>query len=143
MNPIYPPQPSSQAHPPRKRRKPKRKRAGFFLASGSVLAAGLLFVDLRGVEPTASKSPCEQVVQARSVLSRDELAKLLNVRERSSKSAVRSIVSEPYCKLAPIEIRAGVQADREAYPLAFDPKTWLVVLYEGDEYAGYDFAIER
>lgn len=139
MNRTYPP----QTHPPRKRRKPKRKRAGVFLAGGSILAAGLLFVDLHGVKPDAPQSVCQQVIQAQSVLSRDELAKLLNVRERSSKSAVRSIVSEPYCKLAPIEIRAGVQADREAYPLAFDPNTWLVVLYEGDEYAGYDFAIRR
>ncbi|NJL20574.1 MAG: hypothetical protein HC895_06775 [Leptolyngbyaceae cyanobacterium SM1_3_5] len=108
-----------------------------------MLAAGLLFVDLRGVEPTVSKSPCQQVIQARSVLSRAQLAKLLNVRERSAKSTVQAIVNEPYCKLAPIEIRAGVTADREAYPLAFDPNTWLVVLYEGDEYAGYDFAIRR
>ncbi|MBD2089085.1 hypothetical protein H6F67_04355 [Microcoleus sp. FACHB-1515] len=141
MNPIYPP-PQSLQRPIRKRRKPRRKGA-IFLAGSSMLAAGLLFVDLHGVKPNAPKSVCQQVIQARSVLSRDELAKLLNVRERSSKSAVQAIVSEPYCKLAPIEIRAGVRADREAYPLAFDPNTWLVVLYEGDEYAGYDFAIRR
>lgn len=142
MNPIYPPQQQAVPRPTRKRRKPRR-RGAIFLAGSSMVAAGLLFVDLRGVEPTASKSPCQQVIQARSVLSRDQLAKLLNVRERSSKSAVQAIVREPYCKLAPIEIRAGVTADREAYPLAFDPHTWLVVLYEGDEYAGYDFAIRR
>ncbi|NJP12002.1 MAG: hypothetical protein HC866_23115 [Leptolyngbyaceae cyanobacterium RU_5_1] len=30
-----------------------------------------------------------------------------------------------------------------AYPLAFDPQTWFIVLYEGDEYAGYSFSFRR
>ncbi len=126
-----------------RRRKARRKNARFVLAGGSVLAAGLLFVDLRDVlKPDAPKSVCQQVIQSRSVLSRDELTKLLNVPERSNKSTVRAIVSEPYCTLGSIEVRAGATADREAYPLAFDPQTWLVVLYEGEEYAGYDFVFQ-
>jgi hypothetical protein len=109
-----------------------------------MVAAGLLLTDLRHVlQPKSAATVCQEIVQAQSVLSRDELSRLLNVPERSDKAAIRAIVSEPYCKLAPIEIRADVPAEREAYPLAFDPKTWLIVLYEGNEYAGYDFVIQR
>jgi len=114
------------------------------LTAGSVLAAGLLLVDLQHVlSPKTPKTICQEVIQSQSVLSRTELAQLINVPERSNKSAVRAIVSEPYCRLASIQVREGVTANREAYPLAFDPKTWLVVLYEGDEYAGYDFTFQR
>lgn len=128
------------------RRRPRKKqaRARYALAGGSMLAAGLLLTDLRQVlQPPVDKSVCQQVIQSKSVLSRDELTRLMNVPERSDKAIVRSIVSEPYCKLAPLEVRANVPADREAYPLAFDPKTWIVVLYEGNEYAGYDFVFQH
>jgi hypothetical protein len=42
--------------------------------------------------------------------------------------------------LASLQIRAGATSLREAYPLEFDPQTWLVLLYEGDQYTGYRFA---
>ena len=41
------------------------------------------------------------------------------------------------------EVRAGVSAERAAYPLAFDPNTWLVVLYEDEEYVGYGFKLQH
>ncbi|WP_179228673.1 hypothetical protein [Leptolyngbya ohadii] len=34
-------------------------------------------------------------------------------------------------------------SERAVYPLAFDRQTWLVVLYEGEEYAGYQFRVQR
>jgi len=100
-----------------------------------------VMVDVRDVLRPAvpPSSLCAEIVQPQSVLPRDKLALLLNVPERDSKDTIRSIISEPYCRLPTIEIRAGVTAEREAYPLAFDPQTWFVVLYEGNEYAGYDF----
>ncbi|MBE9077249.1 hypothetical protein IQ241_08065 [Romeria aff. gracilis LEGE 07310] len=82
---------------------------------------------------------CQEVIQSGAELSRDQLSRLLAIPERSSKQAVRRIVLEPYCLLQPISVREGAESEREAYPLAFDPSTWFVVLYEGDEYAGYDF----
>lgn len=91
----------------------------------------------------AKADVCQQEVQPESVLSRPELTELLSVPERSAKEAVRQVIAEPYCRMAPVEVREGVTAEREAYPLAFDPQTWLVVLYEGDEYAGYDFSFRR
>jgi hypothetical protein len=82
---------------------------------------------------------CESEIVDTAQLSREQLLELLSVPERDSKSRVREIVQEPYCQLSTLQIRAGVDAVREAYPLEFDPKTTLVILYENDEYAGYRF----
>lgn len=129
-------------------RKMKRKsnppQVKYLLAGGSMLALVGVMTDLRTVfKPATPSNVCQQVVQSQSVLSRDELARLLNVPERDNKETIRAIVSEPYCILPQVEIRAGVPAEREAYPLAFDPQTWFVVLYEGDEYAGYSFVFQQ
>ena len=72
-------------------------------------------------------------------LSREQLLALLAVPERDAKARVREITKAPYCQLSTLNIRAGVDAEREAYPLEFDPNTTLVILYENDEYAGYRF----
>jgi hypothetical protein len=111
-----------------------------------MLALVGMLVDLRNMlQPPQlnSNAMCEEVVQSQSVLSRHELASLLKIPERDSKETVREIVNEPYCRLPSVEIRANVTAEREAYPLEFDPQTWFVILYEGDEYAGYSFVFRR
>ena len=87
---------------------------------------------------TLSKE-CEGTVNEKARLSREQLLKLLAVPERDSKERVRQIVQAPYCQLSTLQVRAGVDAVREAYPLEFDPETTLVILYENDEYAGYRF----
>ena len=86
---------------------------------------------------------CQEMVQSRSLLSRAELSQLLAIPERSPKSKVKEVIQEPYCKLATTEVRAGVEAEREAYPLEFDLQVWLIVLYEGEEYAGYAFSFRQ
>ena len=124
-----------------KRRNPQKpSNFSYLLAGGSMLMLVGVMVEVRSVvRPAAAKSMCSEIVQPASVLPRDKLALLLNVPERDSKDTIRAIISEPYCRLPTVEIRAGVTDEREAYPLAFDPQTWFVVLYEGNEYAGYDF----
>jgi hypothetical protein len=84
---------------------------------------------------------CVKVVQAQTTLSRDALGKLLTVPEGSARSQIRAIVKQPYCKLPNVTVRVGETTEREAYPLAFKPDTWLVVTYEGDRYAGFDFLV--
>ena len=84
-------------------------------------------------------STCTSNITESAQLSREQLLALLAVPERDSKSRIREIIQEPYCTLSALNIRAGVEAEREAYPLAFDPNTTLVILYENDEYAGYRF----
>ena len=88
------------------------------------------------------KAHCTDVVSDNSKLSREQLAQLLTIPERDAKSKVRQVVSKPYCQLPTLKVRSGVDAEREAYPLAFDPGTTLVILYENDEYAGYRFSFE-
>lgn len=126
-------------------RKPDNTNVKYMLAGGSVIAAVGLLIDPQGLlpRPASPKDVCEEIVQPKSVLSRDELSQLLTVPERSKRTRVQQIVQAPYCKLKPLDLRAGSTAQREAYPLAFDPQTWFVVLYEGDEYAGYSFSFRH
>ncbi|MEO0535344.1 MAG: hypothetical protein AAF215_15915 [Cyanobacteria bacterium P01_A01_bin.123] len=119
------------------------------LAGGLMFAlVGLLF-DFQGmrgllIKPQAivTGERCENLVQGDATLSREKLAQVLAIPERDSKTKVREIVNEPYCTLPDLTVRSGVVAEREAYPLEFDPQTQLVILYENDEYAGYRFHFE-
>lgn len=121
-----------------------------FLAGGLVVVLGLLLLDFRSMRSWLMGSPsaqgnrdaCTRFVQTEATLSREQLAQLLTIPERDSKERVRQIVAEPFCELASLQVRSGVEAHREAYPLEFDPKTHLVILYENDEYAGYRFNFE-
>ncbi|MDX2243253.1 MAG: hypothetical protein NW224_21445 [Leptolyngbyaceae cyanobacterium bins.302] len=117
----------------------------YMLAGGTVVAALGLLVEpqalMSKIAPT--KDICQEVVQPKAVLSRDRLSQLLTIPERSNKAQIRQVMQEPYCQMPDIQARAGGTATREAYPLAFDPKTWLVVMYEGEEYVGYSFSFHR
>ncbi len=109
------------------------------LLGGGVLLAGLAIVaDLSQFKaPTSATNVCAETVNAKTSLSQQQFAKFLTIPERHQKQQVRSIVQDPYCRLPKLEVRSGVKAEREAYPLAFNPHTQLVILYEGDEYAGF------
>jgi len=126
-----------------KYRRSRRQSVKYLLAAGTFVAlAGMLINprDLLGAK--APDDPCQSAVKSKVTLSRDRLAQLLTVSEGDRKDKVRSILKEPYCTLV-IEVRSGVKSDREAYPLAFDPQTWLIVLYEGNEYRGYAFSFRK
>jgi len=127
------------------------------LAGGLIFSLLGLLLDVKGVKTLLSDpvafartteshqaieqlaNGCTSEVVNTAQLSREQLLALLAVPERDTKSRIRQITAEPYCQLSSINIRAGVKAEREAYPLAFDPNTTLVILYENDEYAGYRF----
>ncbi|ESA38378.1 hypothetical protein N836_02435 [Leptolyngbya sp. Heron Island J] len=112
-----------------------------------ILAALLLDFDklqtlLPSTNTISHQAQCNTVISDDAKLSREQLAQLLTIPERDAKSRVRQVVSEPYCQLPTLKVRSGVEAEREAYPLAFDPGTTLVILYENNEYAGYRFSFE-
>ncbi|PSB34684.1 hypothetical protein [Stenomitos frigidus] len=115
------------------------------MAGGAVLLAVGLLLDLHSLPSFLSKKssgePCQEVVQSQAKLSRQQLARLLTVPEGGKKQKVQEILKDPYCKLADLQVRVGATAQREAYPLEFEPQTWLVILYEGEQYAGYRFNI--
>lgn len=122
----------------------RRKRVGVFVSGVLTLLSFGMGLGFRyQAEAAASKELCQEEVAAKVVLSRTQLGQLLTVPERAKRQAVQAIVQEPYCTMPEIEVRSGVKAEREAYPLAFDPNTWLVLLYEGDEYAGYGFSFQQ
>lgn len=114
------------------------------LAGGLVFALVGLFIDVRGTvtqeQYQSHHEVCQGTINSQVTISREQLAQLLTVPERDNKTRVRDILKEPYCQLPGLQIRAGVAADRDVYPLAFDPQARLVILYEGDEYAGYRFS---
>ena len=82
---------------------------------------------------------CQKKVQPEQTLSRQQLAKLLSIPERSARRQVEHILQRPYCRLPSLSLRAGATTERDAYRLGFDPQTALVVLYEGHTYVGYGF----
>jgi hypothetical protein len=118
----------------------------WFVVSAFLFAFAVAFLELGNMRSSLGRSrnvtnddDCQEVIQTEAKLSRQQLAEVLIIPERDSKERVRQILAEPYCRLADINVRAGVNAEREAYPLEFDKKTQLVILYEDDEYAGYRF----
>lgn len=132
--------------PLRRQRSHPRLLSSWLLAgmSAAALISTLLNVGYWfQAEAASHKDLCKEVKQSTATLSREQLTQLLAISERTHRKAVRNIVNEPYCTMPAMEMRAGVQAEREAYPLAFDPKTWLVLLYEGEEYAGYAFSFQN
>ncbi len=111
------------------------------------LALGLL-IEMQGLPSFGSKDPsveCQKVVKRDAILSETQIGKLLTVKKGESKDTLRSILKEPYCTLRSESVQVGANNDREVYLVAaddfvqFDPKTKLVVLYQGDQYAGYRF----
>ncbi|MEM6256228.1 MAG: hypothetical protein AAF821_25220 [Cyanobacteria bacterium P01_D01_bin.156] len=138
---------------PQPKRRPRRQRSKFFIAkqhryrllagTACIVFGASLGLGLRFQSASAKKDLCQNIVSSQTVLSRQQLTQLLTVPERENRQAIETIVEAPYCTLNAIEVRAGVTAERAAYPLAFDPNTWLVVLYENEEYVGYGFKLQH
>jgi hypothetical protein len=117
--------------------------ASLFLGTVLLLGQGQGLSLGRTAFTPADSETCEAILSNDARLSRDQLAKLLAIPERDSKENVRKVVAEPYCRLPKMQVRAGVDSEREVYPLAFDPNTQLILLYEGEEYAGYRFKVNE
>ncbi len=113
------------------------------LAGGAILLSLGLFVDLRGLPSLGAKTAaasCPLASSSQGQLSKQQVAKLLTVAEGDQKVKIREIAHEPSCKLPSLQVRSGSMAEREVYSLeGFAPQMWIVVLYEGDQYAGYKF----
>lgn len=123
-------------YPKLERFKPK------YLMAGGVVLLSVGLLDLHRPPSFLSKESSSELCQAGASqvkLSRQQLARLLTVPEGDKKQKVQEILKIPACKLADLQVRVGATAQREAYRLESEPQTWLVILYEGDQYAGYRF----
>jgi len=116
------------------------------LLGGAIAMIAGLSTNIRetiAAQRTARPENCVGEVNSQTSISRDQLATFLTISERSPKIDVQNVLQAPYCQLPGLEVRAGVAAERAVYQLAFDPQTWLVVLFEGNEYAGYQLQVLR
>ncbi len=139
-------QPQVQPKPLKERLKqlklPRMKAESLLLGGALVAAIGLTIAenDVTPVSRVPDPSQfCQEIVQPKASVSREQLSKLLTVSERGDRAKVQGILKQPYCRMPSLSIRAGATTERDAYPLASDPQTWLVVLYEGKTYVGYGF----
>lgn len=114
-----------------------------------VLALGIFFQAM-GLPSLGSKDAgldCQGSVRSQQTLSKDNVAKLMTLKNGDSKEAVRKALKEPYCTLPALSIRTGTPTEREAYRVATDAlerstsQTFIVVSYEGNQYLGYRFWI--
>ncbi|MGB3200402.1 MAG: hypothetical protein WBA99_05845 [Nodosilinea sp.] len=142
---CVPPQAGGHPHPvpaPMGSGDAPRPQPKLLVAGGSVLAlAALLITPRLNQDPVKKADPftCIRQEQPQALVSRGQVKKLLDTDLKTPKATVQGLLSAPYCVLSPGKTEAGLPAEREAYPLEFDPQTWLVVLYDGDRYVGYDF----
>jgi hypothetical protein len=120
------------------------------LVSGGLLILMGLLIHWRGVlQNQARMDQCQEVVQPKAVLSRHQLSQLISISANNStqvsidQAKVEAIAKVPYCRLSSVTLPTGAIAKRDAYPLAFDPDTWLIILYEGNQYTGYDFSFRH
>ena len=92
-------------------------------------------------EPTKALQAnfCTELVEPSVALSQEQLSKLTEVPTYSKRQQVEQILKQPYCRLSSLNIRAGTLTEREVYPLASNPSTSLIVLYEDENYLGYGF----
>ncbi len=150
------PAPQTTARKAVARKRPIRKRPAqrVVWAGGSVATLALLVIlPGRGGSQSVAQADCLEVVRSGAEISRGQLSQLLSLPVGSSKAAIRQVTDAPYCVLpvAPSADKADEKnpnpvaeaAEREAYPLAFDPQAWVVIGYEADEYVGYDFVFKQ
>lgn len=117
-----------------------------FLLGGAIAVIAGLSTDIQetiAAQRSSRPESCAGDLNPQAKISRDQLATFLTISEREPKVQVQDVLQTPYCQLPSLEVRAGVAAERAVYQLAFDPQTWLVVLFEGNEYAGYQLQVLR
>lgn len=119
-----------------------------WLAGGAALLVIALLLESRSLPSFGSKASeaCpNKVAKTGRKLSGEQIARLLTIEQGAAKSKVRGILKEPHCKLPKVQVRSDTPPERDVYLVNADdfvelqPKTQLVVLYDGDEYKGFRF----
>ncbi|MBX2866273.1 MAG: hypothetical protein KTR27_22215 [Leptolyngbyaceae cyanobacterium MAG.088] len=86
-----------------------------------------------------TNATCQAMINANQRLSRSQLTQLLSIEQNSPQANVHEAIASPYCTLS----KAHQSTQSEAYPLAFDPDTWIVMNYEQGLYKSYDFVFQK
>jgi hypothetical protein len=110
-----------------------------FLLAGVLLGENPLQFNAR---PNAAVR-CIPTGNHSNLLSREQLRELQTLISSSgdqlTRSDLRNLLDQPSCQAARFEIAAGQWGTGDGYPLAFDPQTRLIVLFNDDRYVGYRF----
>jgi hypothetical protein len=80
-------------------------------------------------------TPCAATGNTTARISRADLAWLIEVPVGSDRASMMRRLGTPYCFL-----HNGNDLIKVTYPGAWEPSTWIVVIYQGDRYAGYDLS---
>lgn len=112
-----------------------------------ILAIGIFFQAM-GLPSLGSKDgglECQGTVRSERTLAENDIARLISFKTGDAKETVRKSLKEPYCVLPKISIRTGTLSERDVYRVDPDAlerstsQTFIVVLYEGNQYQGYRF----
>ena len=81
---------------------------------------------------------CTQMLNPGTRISRPSLAWLIGLPVGSAQAQVTGRLGTPYCLL---EGSGGLT--QFAYPCEWEPSTWLVITFQDEQYAGYEFSFEH
>lgn len=126
-------------------------KKAIWLVVGAIALSLLAIIPAQVGSKSIDTASCEKKVLPTGQISRGQISSLLALPTGSNKVAVRQVVGEPYCLLPAVDAETAAasadkilaSAEREAYPLAFDPDAWVVLDYSNTgEYTGYDFVFK-
>jgi hypothetical protein len=105
-----------------------------------LLALGVTVALQNTISSAQSTRPeaCQVFISPNASITRDQLAAFLQLPENARKQDVQQALGMPRCKLA----KRG-EIDRHAYPLRFDPETWIIVEYSGAWMDTYTFTFHN
>jgi hypothetical protein len=78
------------------------------------------------------RESCVSIHDRNARISRTTLKWLIDAPIGSDRSFIEQRLGPPYCFLS--------EGERVSYPAAWDPALWLVIVYTGKRYQGYDFS---
>lgn len=89
----------------------------------------------KNINPVSEKrSLCIGTVNPTVRISRATLAWLITVPVGSAQREVMGQLGAPYCLFSDVD-----GFIRVAYPCEWDPSTWILIVFQKQQYAGYDF----
>jgi hypothetical protein len=96
------------------------------------------FVPVAPTSVSRKSLPCVQVENSAAKISRSTLSWLIDVPLGFDGQAVMKRLNTPYCFLF-----NDNTLTKAAYPCEWDPATWIIVTFQNQHYAGYDFSFNH
>lgn len=116
-------------------------RQNLVIFSAGLTLATQVFILIPAAPAMAGRAePCIQMRRTSARISRRQLEIVMQLRRGALWEEVVQVIGTPYCQLDPTTDAPR----RDAYPLAFDPSTWLVLEYDrAVTFQHYDFTFNN